>query len=134
MRRLKDIIIPAHLLLLISALTLLTAQMRMESSCPSVNINKDLQNNYSINAPDLYSGVFQQSEQQGVNFHQLARPVGSNPCNIGINNKVLSYSHSREKAEKGYSLECRSYIREKTNNSGNVGHDYLIYALREIII
>jgi len=134
MRRFKDILIPAHLLLLISVLTLLTAQMRMESSCQSVSINKDLHNNYSINAPDLYSGLFQQPEKHGVSFQQPARPVGSNPCNIGINNKVLSYSQSREKAVKGYCLVCMNYLREKNNNSGNVGHDYLIYALREIII
>lgn len=132
MKRVRTIFALIQLLMLIFSLSLVTAEI--ENDRVILPVKAELPGTCSISAPDFLYGVLQQQEQNSVNFNPQPSSLTSNPCNIGINNKVLSNSEPRERMIKNIRLLTGIYIRTIKNNSRNVGHDYLVYALREIIV
>ncbi|MCK9304288.1 MAG: hypothetical protein PHP30_08250 [Bacteroidales bacterium] len=132
MKRAKTIFAIMQLLLLILSLSVATAGMEKERI--ELPVKAELPGAYYFYAPDFLNGVFQQQEQHSLNFNPQPSSLTSNPCNIGINNKVLSNSEPRERFMKNNRLLSQIYIRTIKNNSRKIGHDYLVYALREIIV
>jgi len=131
-KRAKTIFAIMQLLLLILSLSVATAGMEKERI--ELPVKAELPGAYYFYAPDFLNGVFQQQEQHSLNFNPQPSSLTSNPCNIGINNKVLSNSEPRERFMKNNRLLSQIYIRTIKNNSRKIGHDYLVYALREIIV
>ena len=132
MKRAKTIFAIMQLLLLILSLSVATAGMEKERI--ELPVKAELPGAYYFYVPDFLNGVFQQQEQHSLNFNPQPSSLTSNPCNIGINNKVLSNSEPRERFMKNNRLLSQIYIRTIKNNSRKIGHDYLVYALREIIV
>jgi len=131
-KRAKTIFAIMQLLLLILSLSVATAGMEKERI--ELPVKAELPGAYYFYVPDFLNGVFQQQEQHSLNFNPQPSSLTSNPCNIGINNKVLSNSEPRERFMKNNRLLSQIYIRTIKNNSRKIGHDYLVYALREIIV
>jgi hypothetical protein len=108
--------------------------MTAEKEFFAVKIEIPVHNRYSIDVPDFCKGALGQPEEQNVDFNQQARLRNQNSYGGDLNNKVLSYSDSREKSFKAGIIKKEEILRKRINCSGKFNREYFIYTLREIII